>query len=72
MDPTKFCVNVLTNAIETMDADERHAYVRELYNYKKDEEVKISRLEYELNQHKQLAAQIHKEWLRALEFGKNR
>ena len=61
VDVTKFCINVLTNVIKTMDADELCCYARELYNYERDEEVIISRLEYELDQHKQLAVQIHNE-----------
>ena len=68
MDVTQFCINVLTNVIETMDPDELCCYGRELADYERDEEVKISRLEYELDQleheldqHKQLAVQIRKE-----------
>ena len=61
MDLTKFCINVLTNVIETMDPDELCRYGKELANYERDEEAIISRLEYELDQHKQLAVQIRKE-----------
>ena len=68
MDVTQFCINVLTNVIETMDPDELCRYVRELHDYERGVEVKISRLEYELDQleheldlHKQLVVQIRKE-----------
>ena len=68
MDVTQFCINVSTNIIETMDAGELSRYCIELHDYERDEEVKISRLEDELNQleheldlHKQLVVQIRKE-----------